>query len=201
MASYYGLRRRSAQQHMGLVPNYLRNDVSEMGALAYLGKLVAVADTFYCRTRGSNASLEELAEKVGLSRFHGRHPTLTFAYFGFADIGWRLRAYETLSRPARIGLGLAAMTLWLVDRLLARRLQPFGRRAVRILSSHRRRIARRVRRLRRRARSRALRGPRRVARLGRRVLPLLVDAAGTYRGGDPGAGTGRGVERGRGRAS
>jgi glycosyltransferase involved in cell wall biosynthesis len=175
--TYYGVRRRSAHRRAGPVPNYQASDKSEIAALAYLGKFVMVPDAYYHRVRASVDPLE-IAQREGLPGLQGRHPTLTFACFAFADIGWRLDAYEALSRPARLGLGLAAMTVWLSNRLVRRRLLAPARRAKRRLRRLARPATRRVRRVRRRARSRARRLRHGIRRLGRRSrrrgLRLLV---------------------------
>jgi hypothetical protein len=175
--SYYGVRRRSAHRRAGPTPSYPANDKSEMAALAYLGKLVRVPETHHSRVRDSLDPLQ-IAQKMDLPRFHGRHPTLTFVCFAFGDIGWRLRAYETLSRPARLGLGFAAMTVWLSNRLIRRPLRAPARRARRRFRRLTRPATRRVRRLHRRARSRVRRLRRGIRRVGRRArrrgLRLLV---------------------------
>jgi hypothetical protein len=177
--TYYGLRRLSAHRRASPVPNYRGSDKSETAALAYLGKLVMVPGTHYNRVRGSLDALD-IAEKVGIDGFGARHPTLTFVGLAFADIGWRLDTYEELSRPARLGLGLTAMTVWMSSQLIRRRLIDPARRArsplrkayYRARRRFRQRfrpVIRRVRRLQRAARSRARRLRRGVRRSGRRV--------------------------------
>jgi glycosyltransferase involved in cell wall biosynthesis len=177
-STYYGLRRRSAQARIGSVPSYLGMDKSELAALAYIGKLVAIPDTYYAKLRPAGDSAVHMAERMGVSTFQGRHPTLTRAYFGFADIGWRLRAYEPLSRPARLGLGLAATALSLSKRAIERTLKRRGLRLVRQLGRHARRTARRIRRRPRRV---ARRIRRRVLRQSRRIVRSSLSALSVVR--------------------
>jgi glycosyltransferase involved in cell wall biosynthesis len=181
-STYYGLRRRSAQARVGSVPNYLGTDKSEVAALAYLGKLVVVPDTYYAKRRLTTDSAVHMAERMGVSAFQGRHPTFTRAYLGFADIGWRLYAYESLSRPARLGLGVAFTALSLSNRAVERTFKRRGLRLVRQLARQVRRTSRRIRRGPRRVARRVRRRSRRVLRRSRRIARSPVSAFSFVRG-------------------
>jgi glycosyltransferase involved in cell wall biosynthesis len=173
---FYGLHRRSFMQATGPMLNYLRNDEVLMAGMAYLGSIVPLADTFYYKDRGGDASPEEIARKMGLPSFHGRHPVFTFAWNAAADIVWRSPVYREAPLWSRLILALTGIGLWALARGLQRRLLP-RLHGVRSLWHRGRRVGRKLRRRGRRVRKltrRVLRRQgRKVRRFGRRVRRIV----------------------------
>jgi len=191
-AYFHGVRRMWVVERAGPGRNHYGADDQQMASTAYLGKFTVVPGTYYHKDFDVAPAPQDTARKFQVSGFRARHPVLAYVVAGIADIGWRRPAYEKMSRRGRLGLALASMAVWLLNRGWTRHVRPFPGRARRRLrkADHRvrrrvRRLVRpairRVRRLRRRTRSRARRLRRGVRRLGRRTrrrVPRYLVALG-----------------------
>jgi glycosyltransferase involved in cell wall biosynthesis len=108
-AAFYGVLRTSAVKRALPIPNVMGADWLFVAALAFAGKVVTSTDTHLNRARGgTSASFQRIAEVSGLSPRAARNPHLAIALNQYRDIAHESAAYEALSRPRRLGLGLAA---------------------------------------------------------------------------------------------
>jgi glycosyltransferase involved in cell wall biosynthesis len=108
-AAFYGIIRTSAARRALPISNAMGADWFFVAALAYAGRVVTTTDTHLNRRRGgASANFERIAEVSGLSSRSARHPHLAIAYNQFRDIAFCSSAYDRLSRPRRLALGVAA---------------------------------------------------------------------------------------------
>jgi glycosyltransferase involved in cell wall biosynthesis len=107
--AFYGVLRSDAVRRAIPIPNVLGADWLLVSALAFTGPVVAITQTHLNRRRGgTSVTFARIAEVSGLSRRSARYPHVAIAYHQFRDIASRSRAYDSLARPARFALGIAA---------------------------------------------------------------------------------------------
>src|SRR5712671_5041193 len=85
-----------------------------MGAIACLGKVRTVSETFVNKSLGGiSSNIDALVEVLGLPPHAATHPWLRLGYTIFLDISWRSAAYRGLGLRERVWLGIrAADAIW-----------------------------------------------------------------------------------------